>query len=1183
MESMKIEGNSMIKLLPRQLIAWGTACATILGMASLPAAASAAATTITATNAVNVSDGNATSQTRALFKKLADTTAGGLRFGQQHATDEAISPTAANGDVYEMTGKYPAVMGWDAGLGLTGEEKPGASGASQDANAQALAKDIAAANKEGAIVTLSAHWHNPATNGAYNDTTKVADEILPGGKYSKTFTSYLDGIAKVAQSSKDAQGNLIPIIFRPLHENNGNWFWWGATHASTTEYIELYRYIVNYLRDVKGVHNLLYAYSPGGTFNGDPADYLATYPGDDYVDVLGYDYYDSTSTGSDSSTWISTAVKDMAMIGNLAQNSGKVSAFTEFGQTNGRKITETANANPEFFSQLAQAIAKGAPKTAYMMTWANFGGSGDSFQAYTPWKGSIGEPAFKEFATSSANLWASSGNVDYTATTTATPRKATARIVTPVAGERVTTSTLTVRVKADNIPANELNTRSAFVSLDRKDAQGHAITIALSWHCNGYFEGSTDLSKDGIALDNTKLTLTPTVSTITGAVLPSPDASNAVTVTLGQKPATPANEIDSFDNYDSMADFDAVYSTNNTSSSNASLVASPEAGGKQAFNFHYDFNAYPGYNGFTRSYSPTMNWSGFNNMNLFLDSDGSGQKLVIQFQAGGVTFEAYPSLADKGGKTVTLSFGDADGNGSDFHPASWDTANAAKKTSQKLLSQISGFAIYINDNSTSTQAYPKTGDIQLDSIMLGGTRDPYDPGKTPTAPVTTDTVDDFESYATDADLQSAWNGGGRGHTENLSLTTGDNSKQAMQFKADFATAKTTWIDVSKSLGSADWTGMDTITLDVNGDGSNNAMAIQLGSNTGTYFLYQLKLDFTGWKTVSIPISEFKQSWPDPKDPSNPATPGAADLASMKEFVIAASRWSGDSIDFAVDNIAVTQSVKPITVDDFESYASDADVQSAWGNRKNTQYLSLATGDNSKQAMQFKADFATAETQWIDTAKYLGSADWTGMDSVTLDVNGDNSGNAMSLQLGSNTAGGTYFEHDVKLDFTGWKTISIPISEFTQTWPKVTGDAPAPAAADLASMKEFVIAANQWNTADNSIDFAVDNITLTGSNSSSEGSGDSGDTGSGTPADNTLPANVLDIAAMDPATCPITATTQPGGGTSGTTAADKGGAQSSLADTGSSAAAIALLATLLTVISAIGIMLARMHSWKGGNR
>lgn len=178
---MKIEGNSMIKLLPRQLIAWGTACATILGMASLPAAASAAATTITATNAVNVSDGNATSQTRALFKKLADTTAGGLRFGQQHATDEAISPTAANGDVYEMTGKYPAVMGWDAGLGLTGEEKPGASGASQDANAQALAKDIAAANKEGAIVTLSAHWHNPATNGAYNDTTKVADEILPGG------------------------------------------------------------------------------------------------------------------------------------------------------------------------------------------------------------------------------------------------------------------------------------------------------------------------------------------------------------------------------------------------------------------------------------------------------------------------------------------------------------------------------------------------------------------------------------------------------------------------------------------------------------------------------------------------------------------------------------------------------------------------------------------------------------------------------------------------------------------------------------------------------------------------------------------------------------------------------------------------------------------------------------------
>ena len=49
---------------------------------------------------------------------------------------------------------------------------------------------------------------------------------------------------------------------------------------------ELFRYIVNYLRDIKGIHNLLYAYSPGGTFNKDTTDYMASYPGDDWVDVL---------------------------------------------------------------------------------------------------------------------------------------------------------------------------------------------------------------------------------------------------------------------------------------------------------------------------------------------------------------------------------------------------------------------------------------------------------------------------------------------------------------------------------------------------------------------------------------------------------------------------------------------------------------------------------------------------------------------------------------------------------------------------------------------------------------------------------------------------------------------------------------------------------------------------------
>ncbi|MCE6997947.1 glycoside hydrolase family 26 protein [Saccharothrix sp. S26] len=63
-------------------------------------------------------------------------------------------------------------------------------------------------------------------------------------------------------------GNPIPNIYRPFHENSGSWFRWGAAHASPAEYVELFRYTVEYLRDVKGVHNFLYAYSPGGGYGG---------------------------------------------------------------------------------------------------------------------------------------------------------------------------------------------------------------------------------------------------------------------------------------------------------------------------------------------------------------------------------------------------------------------------------------------------------------------------------------------------------------------------------------------------------------------------------------------------------------------------------------------------------------------------------------------------------------------------------------------------------------------------------------------------------------------------------------------------------------------------------------------------------------------------------------------------
>lgn len=134
----------MTQSIAKKLIALCAASATLFGSAALVNSAMADESA----NTINISDTKATDETRALFANLRDTKAGDVRFGQQHATDEAISETATQGDVYEMTGKYPAVFGWDVGLALEGNEKPG-SGNDVGKNIENMAGAIKDADAKG--------------------------------------------------------------------------------------------------------------------------------------------------------------------------------------------------------------------------------------------------------------------------------------------------------------------------------------------------------------------------------------------------------------------------------------------------------------------------------------------------------------------------------------------------------------------------------------------------------------------------------------------------------------------------------------------------------------------------------------------------------------------------------------------------------------------------------------------------------------------------------------------------------------------------------------------------------------------------------------------------------------------------------------------------------------------------
>ena len=125
---------------------------------------------------------------------------------------------------------------------------------------------------------------------------------------------------------------------------------------------------------------------------------------------------------------------------------------------------------------------------------------------------------------------ASKDNVDYSSAPAATEQTGTARIVTPVGGNRVTDTKLTIRVKTEGLQYSRLDTESATVTTDRGQ------NVKLTYSCNGYFIGTLDLEAAGIKLDQSKLTLTAHVSTKDGRELAAADGDGTVSVKLGAKP-----------------------------------------------------------------------------------------------------------------------------------------------------------------------------------------------------------------------------------------------------------------------------------------------------------------------------------------------------------------------------------------------------------------------------------------------------------------------------------------------------------------------------------------------------------------------------------------------------------------------------------------------------------------------
>jgi mannan endo-1,4-beta-mannosidase len=319
-----------------------------------------------------------------LFSNLKQLSKTNILFGHQHATEygHGWSGDANRSDVKSVTGSHPAVIGVDFS-GLSGRPRNVI-----EENKVALRKNIADTYNRGGITTVSWHFSNPVSAGDFywkdSLSAPAVRFIIPGGSHHEKYKDILMDVAQLVKSVRGSDGKLVPMIFRPYHEFDGDWFWWGRRHCSISEFVSLWRFTVSFLRDSMAVNNLLYAFSPDNRFNTEE-EFLERYPGDEWVDMIGMDNYGDF--GRDGKYNIDAGLKKLKIVSDLALKRGKLAAFTETGLE--------SIPNPEWWTGVLLQTLKQGLQLSYVLVWRNDSRSPTHY--YAPFPGHGSEKDFLKF------------------------------------------------------------------------------------------------------------------------------------------------------------------------------------------------------------------------------------------------------------------------------------------------------------------------------------------------------------------------------------------------------------------------------------------------------------------------------------------------------------------------------------------------------------------------------------------------------------------------------------------------------------------------------------------------------------------------------------------------------------------------------------------------------------------
>ena len=231
---------------------------------------------------------HATPEARALLRYLYSMSGKYTLTGQHNYPNVGSTWTDR---ALDLTGKYPAIFGEDFGF-QTGADKDSVLGR------PGMVEEAIRQYRNGAIVAMTWHAVRPTEDEPVTFRDSVQGDLTdfewhelltPGSDLYKRWCAQVDAIAGYL---KQLQAARVPVLWRPYHEVNGGWFWWGGrkgTDGSAALYRQLFDRLVNHhhLNNLVWVWN---ANAPGSGGNG-PGPYADYFPGTKYADVLSVDVY----------------------------------------------------------------------------------------------------------------------------------------------------------------------------------------------------------------------------------------------------------------------------------------------------------------------------------------------------------------------------------------------------------------------------------------------------------------------------------------------------------------------------------------------------------------------------------------------------------------------------------------------------------------------------------------------------------------------------------------------------------------------------------------------------------------------------------------------------------------------------------------------------------------------------